>query len=239
MSASWIDNILSSGSDGEATRTVSSWLILRAGEINCTLLISVQLAGSTEWQTPICFIFLDLFGERASFQNGQLQQHHLGKKIIKKNKWTSPVKSAQSLFPQADVADCCLLHFANNSDYCVFYWVESGNELPAHGSSLLFHPDVQTSAVNAWKECLTVWVCLTVLRNNFSINQILPLVSLSVFFFFWLLCLVLLPCVDTQRHSVMQVFLYEKLKCSKLGQKGQRWLDWIDPIISSTLPHGC
>lgn len=69
---------------------------------------------------------------------------------------------------------------------------------PAHGSLLPFHIDVQTLAVNCWKERLAVCIRPSVSCNNFSINQSLSLVSLF-FLSFWVLCLFPPHCRSSAR----------------------------------------
>lgn len=135
-------------------------------------------------------------------KTGNLQQCHKNEKKRGGIKSTLLVKwaaSAQNLCPQAHWANCPLLQFGNNSDYIVsFCRLENQNKLPAHCSLLLFHIDVQTLAVNYWKERLTVWVCLSL--SDCLLKQLLhqsyPMSCVLVMPPF-LFCLFLLHCCSS------------------------------------------
>lgn len=186
------------GSANDGTCTTNFWLTF-IRKADCTL-CSEHLAWSTEWW----FHFLDPFrcepcnSSHATFRSATGKKENLKSRLLVKC-----AALAQNLCPQAHWANCPLLQSGNNSDYCVFCLLENQNKLPAHGSLLLFHTNVQTLAVNSWKECLTVWVCITVFWNNFSINQTLSLVSLSFhfFFFFWVLFLFCRHCWSLTKDS--------------------------------------
>lgn len=156
-------------------------------------------------------------------------------KKINTKKSTLPLKWDSSTISSNTHADIfvLLLQFLNSSDDCVLRWLKSQKKPPAHDPLLLFHMDSQTLAVSCWKECLTV------LWNNLSINQTLPLVRPCHCSFFehcalsthWLTKKPPQSSKWSRYHSPIYKTFTSRVRCSKLNKLQCKWLDAVEETI--------